>query len=484
VTLTGLLLAAFVAPTGIPGSLATADAKVSRIDVERANGRPLAPLPVSSTRPAVAKRWGFQTAVLLGYLGSRDRSAPTKPSNLAVAAATRARPPPPRPTDPASVFIAPSGSDAKACTRRAPCASFNRAYAVAALGDVVEMSCGTYPAQTITEKSGKDRPGDLPDVVFRPAKGCPTVRVVDLTLGTYVNGNGPDHITLRGLSDVAVRGNQSGWNFGWDTTDVTVVRFDTGSVYLDGTNGVTLRKGDLGPCDREHPAGSDCSNNKLGLDNANTLIDGVTFHEYYCDPSNCHFECLIVFGARGITVRNSKFYLCDVYDIFFQGDRGLVRNVTLENNWFDQPLSPNIANGRRNPSYGRNSSVEFSRVGYSRVLIRFNSFHPRGGITFDCCTQTTFRVVGNIMRFGACASGVTYAYNVQVGGRCSRTDVNASSPRYVHGNHLQNGGDFHLAGGVAVGRVRAKTSDYLLARDIDGQKRPRGVTRDAGSDER
>jgi hypothetical protein len=70
VTLTGLLLAAFVAPTGIPGSLATADAKVSRIDVERANGRPLAPLPVSSTRPAVAKRWGFQTAVLLGYLGS------------------------------------------------------------------------------------------------------------------------------------------------------------------------------------------------------------------------------------------------------------------------------------------------------------------------------------------------------------------------------------------------------------------------------
>jgi hypothetical protein len=76
---------------------------------------------------------------------------------------------------------------------------------------------------------------------------------------------------------------------------------------------------------------------------------------------------------------------------------------------------------------------------------------------------------------------VSYGFDVQVGGTCSVRDVNASSPGYVSGTHLRNGGDFHLVGGVAVSRVGAQTSDYLLATDIDGQTRP--LASDAGSDE-
>ncbi|HWH24273.1 MAG TPA: hypothetical protein VNW68_05195, partial [Candidatus Limnocylindria bacterium] len=51
--------------------------------------------------------------------------------------------PPPAPLM-ASLFVAPTGSDANGCSRAAPCASLGAAYASAAEGDVVDVAEGTY----------------------------------------------------------------------------------------------------------------------------------------------------------------------------------------------------------------------------------------------------------------------------------------------------------------------------------------------------
>ena len=44
--------------------------------------------------------------------------------------------------------------------------------------------------------------------------------------------------------------------------------------------------------------------------------------------------------------------------------------------------------------------------------------------------------------------------------------------------------DYHLTGGAAQNLVTPTTGDYALMTDIDGQARPIGPARDAGSDER
>jgi len=54
---------------------------------------------------------------------------------------------------------------------------------------------------------------------------------------------------------------------------------------------------------------------------------------------------------------------------------------------------------------------------------------------------------------------------------------------YPYRNSRIGSEDYHLTGGRAVDLVRGKGHDYALSRDIDGQKRPQGRARDAGSDE-
>ena len=71
----------------------------------------------------------------------------------------------------------------------------------------------------------------------------------------------------------------------------------------------------------------------------NILIDGVYFHDYTrTDPAK-HMECLHVYPAQGITIRNSRFYNCAIMNLFFanNGSGGSLRDITLLNNMFDAP---------------------------------------------------------------------------------------------------------------------------------------------------
>src|SRR5438105_4004912 len=94
-----------------------------------------------------------------------------------------------------TLAIAANGSDRNSCLASSPCATFNRAYHMAAPGQTVLVQSGAYPPQTILPDPSKA--GALSRVVFAPAPGAPVsvagmldvrgshVEVANLTVNTW-----------------------------------------------------------------------------------------------------------------------------------------------------------------------------------------------------------------------------------------------------------------------------------------------------------
>jgi hypothetical protein len=80
------------------------------------------------------------------------------------------------------------------------------------------------------------------------------------------------------------------------------------------------------------------------------------------------------------------------------------------------------------------------------------------------------------------ATGLVWAYNALVHGRCGETDVALTSLPYLSTSIGSE--DYHLTGGPAQDLVTPTGGDYALATDIDGHHRPDGPGRDAGASER
>ena len=156
---------------------------------------------------------------------------------------------------------------------------------------------------------------------------------------------------------------------------------------------VRVLGGEFGPAsDCGGPyGGSNNSIRKLTSVNPDDIvIDGVTIHEVQSyDLGPCHIEGLAIFAGTNVTVRNSKFYGNSIYDIFLQGNSGPISNVTMENNWFANPVG---TDGRNN-----GSPVAFSGVN-ANVTLQNNSFN--GVISIDDNgnnpTFSNFIVRGNI----------------------------------------------------------------------------------------
>ena len=219
-------------------------------------------------------------------------------------------------------------------------------------GDSVQVAGGTYPLQRITQKPGKDTEGDAPDVTFAPAPGA-TVKVAGLELGALCmcddpsQFTGPDHITIKNMADA--RNPQGEWRAGQDTNDVTWENIDAANFYIEGVRDFRVQGGDWGPCYVNQ--GPPCSNSKItftpSYPTERVTVDGATFHDYrIANGSATHFECMFIVGGRDVTVRKSKFYGCEFFDIFVQYFNDLsyprlgynpLSGLTIENNWFAQP---------------------------------------------------------------------------------------------------------------------------------------------------
>jgi chitodextrinase len=276
------------------------------------------------------------------------------------------------PAGAAQVYVATNGNDST-CARldsTRPCASFDRAYSIASLGDVVQVANGTYPAQTISEKPGKDGSGDLPDVVFTPAAGA-TVRVGGLTFGEYEGTSGPDHITIRNVTDS--RSPQGAFWAHGDTTDVTWENLDAANFYLGKeVANFTVRGGDWGPC--TVPSGGLCSNSKIDVEVAGpVLVENARFHDYrIVQGSGEHFECMIVFGGRNITIRNNTFRNCEFYNIFLQ------HAVWAESRYTSpEPFGITIERNDMEHSYDGNGNKNRMAIGFSERSIAWRDVAVR-----------------------------------------------------------------------------------------------------------
>ena len=396
-------------------------------------------------------------------------------------------PPPPPPSGgggSASLFVAPGGSDGGSCVQAAPCASFQRAYQVAAPGKVVEVAAGTYPSQTLRGVAGKA----APNVVFQPASGA---RVV---LGG-LSFDDADFITVRKM-EMAYKGtnpgagNQQGVHAGPGSSYITLEDIDAGSVSSWFADHFTVRGGDYGPCDAIASSSPNvCGNNKQDV-STDVLIEGAYFHdlEYDASAPDAHWECMYINGGKNVTIRGNRYERCAIFDLFVTisgPDAARIghENLTIENNWFGP-----ATNGLGSPSRGWSSlSVAWcqnaSQPAYRNVKIRNNTFGPGAGIEKDLnseaagCQWQNVSVTGNIGTYGGCTNGWSFSYNLWVGAsKCHSTDANISALPYVNAA----GFDYHLsAGSLAEGFV---PSALCPATDLEGQQR--GAPCDAGSDER
>jgi chitodextrinase len=401
----------------------------------------------------------------------------------------------------ASVFLSPTGSDADACTRAEPCRSFDRAYRVAALGDTVELTEGTYGAQNLLfdpRKSGGE--SDMPDVVFRPAPGA-TVVVGQLDIGGSRFEGGASHVTIRDLTvdgDVSIPGCGVGDytpcppdadSPGNDLSFVdlrVLAPYDGGwggaAFYCASCSNVSIVGGVWGPetylpCHGSaHPEIQSASNQVKRANHI--LIDGATFQNYArCAPDD-HTECLQVEPADDVTIRNAIFKRCDTITVNFANDLAnsvsaagfrAPNNVLIENSFFDAAWD----------NTGGPTWYALNIRECTNCTVRYNSWlqaprMPTGEISLHN------RFVGNAgpMSWAACdVPGVVFAFNVWEGAQCAATDRDVADVGFVDSAAV----DLHLRAGSPA--IDAGDPSLFPAVDIDGELRPIGGAPDAGADE-
>jgi chitodextrinase len=361
----------------------------------------------------------------------------------------------------ASVFVSASGSDSNPCSQASPCKSFNRAYHVAAPGSVVEVAGGTYAAQTISSDASKTSSSD---VVFRPAAGQTVTFSGDLTIDAQ-------HLELRDMTFV--------WEVLENAHDVTLRNIAAhGEAFMrsDGTDApsdISVLGGEIGPGVDGYPAIGTNGFSTTAVP-TNITFDGVYFHDWTLSQgSSAHVECLQVWGADGLTIRNSRFQNCWVFDIFMEklvgGSAPTPTNITIENNFLD------CCGGGDN--YAIRLSDTSSSASWQNVTIRNNSSDQKFNLG-PGASYSNVKVLSNIAkRIDGTPSGTTIDYNDWYGGS------KVGSHDFVAATGFVNtaGFDYHLAAGAAA--IDKGSPSSFPPTDIDGDTRPAGSAPDAGADE-
>jgi hypothetical protein len=395
------------------------------------------------------------------------------------------------------LYVSPTGSDAGACTRAAPCRSFDRAYHVARSGAVVYAEPGTYAVQTLSADPTKV---GRAHVTFKPLRAG-TVFVESIDFGNPGrNIRSATAVTVSGLRVGEIGAQESAADLRW--VNVTgrsfAVASNPGSAW-EAPHDIQIRGGNFGPCTT---AQGTCT---TILSGRRLLVDGARIHgQRMSAASTLHVDGMFIRGCVDCTVRRTHFDSAEITDIRIQNVDGLARNrdVVLENNWFGAPLQGDLKSARADAV-----DVDDPVPG---LMIRFNSFGTSddwwGGRTLSSVNapgtiaingtpgglgtaDSPARVYGNVMGRFSCAPNTQYFDNVWVpfqrNGRGDRAcGVNERRVATVTAIGYVDGGRSSgrlRAGSPAHDHVRATTA--RPRDDIAGRHRPRGRC-DAGAYER
>jgi hypothetical protein len=325
-----------------------------------------------------------------------------------------------------AVYLSPSGSDLDPCTQDLPCRSLDRGYHAAADGGTVELAGGYYGCDEITAERSKTAA-----VVFRSATGQTAWTTCELRIAAShlvfenmklagIRSNSAQYLTLRNV-DVACLDHEP-FQLWADKCSAGVFLFAPASHFQ-------MLGGSVGPTwdDTYHgaPGQSQIGINLAGGSAISTelVFDGVHFHDNRRIDDTQHTSCLMVGGGDGITIRNSRFDNCAVFDLFFtwwsfvSPQYPPATNILLENNLFAVAVA-----GCADCPAGY-VTVEFAdyQPVWENVTIRNNASAQT--MSFDG-SHSKFVVAGNAMPqpgYG-CKSGIDYSSNVVVGDPCGSTD--------------------------------------------------------------
>jgi hypothetical protein len=267
------------------------------------------------------------------------------------------------------------------------------------------------------------------------------------------------HVTLRNL---VVNGN---WTTNDGTDDVTFRDLTVnGGIFINSSSNISVMGGSVGGTMDSHPQFASWPEN---THIQNILVDGVTFHDIRRSNSSVHGECLQIAGGTGVTVRNSTFVNCMVFDLSITeyNGSGPPTDYLIENNVF----GPSVDGGYYSLHFNTNASD------FRNMVVRYNS-SPQAFSFTGLQRLTNVRVVGNVapMSPGGCASGISFRYNVWAGAKCGATDLNAAAG-FVNSGAL----NLHLLPGSAA--IDRGDPGDAPATDHDGRARPRGAAPDAGA---
>ena len=427
------------------------------------------------------------TAVAVG-----GRSSPARPSDQAGAGCA---------TPQCTLAVSRNGSNSNDCSQSAPCRTFNRAYHVAKLGQIVEVAGGTYPSQTLLYDASKAGVKG-PYVVFRPAAGAKVTIAGDLAISDTRTVKGATHVKFRNmtiLENVNLEGcgvpdgEQCPPPASAGTSHLTFDHLRVkGPVALlcHSCDHVKILGGVWGPDSYRPCHGSlhpevaptydATTSGKLKRPN-HILIDGARFQNFARCTRADHSECLQFEPADYVTIRNSVFTKCDTITLAFftslafdsKSPAGYAApdHIVLENNFIDHSYD---ASG--GPTY---NALQIGEC--TNCVIRNNSWLQNAHLPCNApCGEISLNnvVVGNVGPQQECGNGgITFSHNVFRGIACGPTDRNVRNLGFVNPATL----NLHLRADSPA--VNAGDPRWFPARDIDRQRRPVDRRPDAGADE-
>ncbi len=301
-----------------------------------------------------------------------------------------------------TIYLSPSGSDSNPCSQTRPCASFGRAYSVAAPGDTVSVGGGTYPTQTISYRLAKRQTAvcrwsetfgdgtstakDLSGCVkFVPAPGSRPVVAGNIVLGV-------PYVMIDGIASVAPPKDANAIWIGWtsiqggscndyDVHDVIVRNSGANFLFVNGVRYTYVVGSDFGPVDAISSVVGGCApGDGTNTNTTHIALDGNTFHDLIQTSGEQHLECIHWYDGSNAVIRNNKFLNCAQQDISFAGlfvTNPGYSNLLIENNVFDRTCSHQVMNTEGGVC-GSNLPLVFNGCGAHAhgIVIRFNSFDP------------------------------------------------------------------------------------------------------------